>query len=533
MLTRLPRDILLIMLEILILLVIVVPILFLSILYIIHSEKKINEARKIKEALNRPDFKSIFESIWKIEKAVLETTNFEDSTKKVVNIILTELGYVNYGYEVIVLTLLDQKLSGLRRIAISNTESAGKFLRATPIPFENIIIPFSEQNNLSIKAINERKKFTTQNVSDVLYPAINRIWVENFQKTLGIKTTIVYPIIAKDKILGTLIFSLSKEEVTITSEEWAILDSFVGAVGIALDNALLFKSLEDTTAQLKFANERLKEVDELKDEFVSLASHELRTPMTVIKSYAWMLLEGNTGTLNEKQKEYLKKTYSSTEGLIKLVNNMLNVSRIESGRLTIEQSNFDLNQFVDEVVSDMQTRAKEIEVNLSFSKLGGPVMVYADAEKIKEVIINLIGNSLKFTPNGGFINVSIEHDGPGFMTVKIRDTGKGISKENMSKLFQKFNTVGSSLTRGRGQGTGLGLYLSKSIVELHRGKIFAYSDGEGKGSTFTFTLPLASEVSQKATPSYPAATEKHSEQVAAPQTDQPQSLVTPQMLSKN
>jgi signal transduction histidine kinase len=451
--------------------------------------------------LNRLDFQSIFESIWKIEKAVLETVNFEESTKKVVNIILTELGYVNHGYEVIVLTLLDQKAGGLRRIAISNTESAGQFLKATPIPFKEIIIPISEQNNLSIRAINEKRKFTTRNVSDVLYPAIDKVWVENFQKTLGIKTTIVFPIIAKDKTLGTLLFSLSKEENTIPQEEWAVLDSFVGAVGIALDNALLFKSLEDTKKQLESANERLKEVDKLKDEFVSLASHELRTPMTVIRSYTWMLLQDKVGILNDKQKSYLQKALRSTEGLINLVNNMLNISRIESGRLLVEKKVFDLDQLVSEIIEELMPKATELGIKLIYVKPLRKLTVNADSDRIREVIINLIGNAFKFTPKDGTIDVIAEEDGKGFGLVKIRDTGRGISQVNLLKLFKKFNMVGNThLTKDVGQGTGLGLYLSKSLVEYHGGRIWAASDGEGRGSTFSFTLPLFNGATQAPSP---------------------------------
>ena len=446
--------------------------------------------RAIKAETSSSNFKNVFESIWRIEKAVLETVDFNEATTKVVNIILTELGYINYGYEVIVLTLLDKEKNGLRRIAISRTEAADKFLQATPIPFEDIIIPLSATDNLSIKAINENKKFTTETVADVLYPAINREWVEGFQEALGIKTSIAYPIVAKEKILGSLILSLSKEEKMISDQEWAILDSFIGAVGIALDNALLFRSLNDTTLQLKDANERLQELDKLKDEFVSLASHELRTPMTVIKSYVWMLLQNKAGEINDKQKIYLDRTYSSTERLINLVNDMLNISRIESGRLVVNMKEVDMAKLTSDVVTEMQTKAQELGVNLLYASPSSMLMVKADDERIKQVIINLLGNSFKFTPKGGNITVTLSSDG-NLVTLKVADNGKGISVEDIPKLFKKFNMVGTNyLTKLNTQGTGLGLYLSKSLIEMHGGKIWAESPGEGHGSTFAFTLPV-------------------------------------------
>jgi signal transduction histidine kinase len=441
-------------------------------------------------------FKGIFESIWRIEKAVLETVNFEEATGKVVNIILTELGYVNHGYEVIVLTLLDKEKQGLRRIAISNTESAARFLQASPVQFENIVIPLSANENLSVRAIQERKMFSSTEVADVLYPALSREWVDNFQKTLGIKTSLTFPIIAKDKILGSLIFSLSKEKGMISQEEWSILDSFVGAVGIALDNALLFKSLNETTQQLKVANEKLEQLDKLKDEFVSLASHELRTPMTVIKSYIWMLLEGKAGELSEKQKTYLDRTFVSTNRLINLVNDMLNISRIESGRFTIEPKPMDMGQLIAEVVTEMQPRAQEQALNLIYEQPQQALPeIKADSERIKQVLINLIGNSLKFTPKEGSITISTGVK-DNFLITSVKDTGQGIRAEDMEKLFKKFNMLGGNyLTKQAGQGTGLGLYLSKALVELHRGRIWITSEGEGKGSTFSFALPIAQPLS--------------------------------------
>ncbi len=447
------------------------------------------KVRRINESNKR--FKSVFESIWRIEKAVLEIVDFEQATKEVVNIILTELGYVNYGYEVIVLTLVDQEKKGLRRIAISNTEAAGKFLQATPIPFNSIVIPFSAAENLSIKAINERKMFTTQNVSDVLEPALSKEWVDKFQQTLGIKTSMVFPIIAKEKVLGSLIFSLSKTKEEISEEEWSVLDSFVGAVGIALDNAILFESLNNITEQLRVANNKLKDLDKLKDEFVSLASHELRTPMTVIKSYVWLILNGKAGEISSQQRKYLETTYASTERLIHLVNDMLNISRIESGRITIEKKPVDLGSLLAEQVSQMVSRGDELGIKIAYDKPSDALVVNADAEKISQVVINLIGNSLKFTPRGGSIFISVADSGNGFMQVNVRDTGRGMSHDEIGKLFQKFIMVGDThLTREKGQGTGLGLYLSKSLIEMHGGKIWAESEGEDKGTTFSFTIPL-------------------------------------------
>jgi len=434
--------------------------------------------------------KKTFEALWEIEKVVLETTDFEESTHKVVNIVLSQLGYLQYGYHVIVLTLLDKDKGELRRIAISQTEAARKFLEASPIPFKDIIIPLTDRKNLLVRAIEENKLQVTERVADVLSPAIGKEWVDNFQQKLGVKTSLVYPVGSKNKILGAMIFSVTKNKDLISEEEWIILESFVGAVGVALDNALLFRSLKLTTAKLDKANKRLQELDKLKDDFVSMASHELRTPMTAIKSYLWMALNKKKQDLTPDLNRYIFRAFHSTERLINLVNDMLNISRIESGRIALNLAEVDPVELVREVVEEVIPKATELNLNVKVvdrqvSK------VLCDRDKIHEVIINLIGNSLKFTKPQGSISITFEEKAP-FIYVSVTDTGVGLSKEDMERLFKKFTMIEHSYTAASASGgTGLGLYISKSIVTLHKGDITAYSPGREKGSTFTLSLPIA------------------------------------------
>ena len=458
----------------------------------------------VKLKTRSPYSKSTFEAIWEIEKVVLETTDFDEATHKVVNIILTQLGYLKYGYQVIVLTLLDQQKGVLKRIAISETEAAGKFLKASPIPFQNIEIPLTSNENLSVKAISDKQIKVTDKVADVLYPALSRKWVEDFQKQLGIKTSIVFPVTAKEKVLGALIFSLNKERSLMKPEEWTILESFVGSVGIALDNALLFKSLKSTTEQLAFANTRLKELDKLKDDFVSVASHELRTPMTAIKSYLWMglnkygklptqaksdLKSNGQTKLPEDLQKYMSRAYISVERLINLVNDMLNISRIESGRIALRLTDVDLVQLANDVIDEVKAKAAEKDIKLKLNVHIYP-KVLADPDKIHEVYLNLIGNALKFTPTGGTVTVDFKEKLP-FIYVSITDTGVGIHKEDISRLFTKFGRLDNSYVASASSGgTGLGLFISKSLVEIHKGTILATSEGENRGTTFTFSLPI-------------------------------------------
>ncbi len=251
----------------------------------------------------------------------------------------------------------------------------------------------------------------------------------------------------------------------------------------------LEEKIKERTQQITEANERLKQLDKLKDDFVSLASHELRTPMTAIKSYLWMAIAGKGGPLNEKQMYYAQRSYTSVDRLIKLVNDMLNISRIESGRLTVQMQPVKIEQLVRETIEEVTPRAKELGVNVLIEQQGGAVPdVLADSDKIKEVIYNLIGNSMKFTPSGGKITVSfVEKDK--MVEAAVKDTGSGIAGDDLPKLFQKFGILpGSYVTNQPVSGTGLGLYICRSLIELHGGKIWASSEGKGKGSTFTFSL---------------------------------------------
>lgn len=249
-------------------------------------------------------------------------------------------------------------------------------------------------------------------------------------------------------------------------------------------------SLQNITIQLEKANKKLKQLDILKNEFVSVASHELRTPMTAIKSYLWMALEGKGGELNEKQKYYIQRGYNSVDRLVRLVNDMLNISRIESGTIKLTMISLDLKKIAEDVIEEVQPKANELGVIVTMNEIAQLPTVMADHDKIKEILFNLIGNSLKFTPKGGTVKISfaVNED---FVETSIKDTGSGIEADDISKLFQKFGLMpGSYTTNQTAMGTGLGLYICRSIIEQHGGRIWAQSEGRGKGATFTFKLKI-------------------------------------------
>lgn len=236
-----------------------------------------------------------------------------------------------------------------------------------------------------------------------------------------------------------------------------------------------------------------KEVDNLKDDFISVTSHELRTPMTAIKSYLWMAL--NKQKINKKKmRYYLLRSYNATDRLIKLVNDMLNISRIESGRISLNFEKISIYDLTKEVVESFSHQAKKVKIKIIIRSKNKNYYVIADPDKIKEVFFNLIGNAIKFTPQRGTITVRFDQNND-FIVTSITDTGLGMTVENIDNLFQKFGIIKGSYqtnqtTNQNSLGTGLGLYISKQIIDLHRGKIWGESLGIDKGSTFSFSLPL-------------------------------------------
>lgn len=349
--------------------------------------------------------------------------------------------------------------------------------------FKTLRVSLDNAQHILTQTILQKKRFDTDSFANIVGVVSSSAPNSSTQFYEYVKSIIIYPLIVRGDAIGLMVLFLGQKAEDISEFKKDFLEQLPNIIGIALDNALLFSAIQD-------ANEKLKQLDRLKDDFVSLASHELRTPMTVIRSYLYMAIQGKAGELNTKQKFYLDRAYSSTVRLINLVNEMLNISRIESGRMSINIQKLDLLTLVNEVVFELKVRAQELGLTLGAIPSALPP-VLADGDKIKEVLLNLIGNSFKFTPKGGSIAISFETKDE-YVYIHVRDTGVGIPAGDQEKLFQKFSMIGSSykVNKTDVQGTGLGLFICKSIVELHKGTVTALSDGEGKGSTFTFSLKV-------------------------------------------
>jgi signal transduction histidine kinase len=296
---------------------------------------------------------------------------------------------------------------------------------------------------------------------------------------LGYRSLLTVPILREQQIMGGL--TVWRREVgEFEPEVVKLLQTFATQSALAIHNARLFREIEAKSKQIEVASQH-------KSEFLANMSHELRTPLNAIIGFSEVLQERLFGELNEKQAEYTDDILSSGRHLLSLINDILDLSKIEAGRMELEVTTFYLPDAIENALLLVRGRASRHAIKLDRVIDDRVGEFTGDERKVKQVLVNLLSNAVKFTPEGGQIKVEAGL-GDSAVIVSVADTGIGIAREDQEAIFEEFRQVGSNYAQKR-EGTGLGLTLTRRFVEMHGGKIWVESE-LGKGSKFTFTLPI-------------------------------------------
>ena len=419
----------------------------------------------------------------KLYEISIQTLSPKELSEKITSVIQSDFDFERVG-----ILSYDSAADKVKVLSFSESE---RFHLARSIAntfFDQMEAEAITKNKFLGPVLVEKKMAYTESLEQVWGHALDQADIEKIQSEGHVKSILAYPLVIQDSIIGFFVLTLNRIYADLGEYEKESIQNFANVISVAVDKARLYEELTISNQKLADANERLKQVDQLKSEFLSVASHQLRAPITAIKGYIANVLEDSYGVVPEYLKEPLGVVQESTRVMTSSIEDYLNVSRIEQGRMKYDFGPVNVTKLISVATEELKPLAEKKGLVLIFTE-SPDFEIQADFGKVKQVFTNLIDNAIKYT-EAGSVTVSIEKDDAKqvarFMTV---DTGIGIPAEEIDKLFEKF-TRARDANKVNTTGTGLGLYVAKNLVEGHRGTIHIESDGIGKGSRFTVELPF-------------------------------------------
>lgn len=417
-----------------------------------------------------------------INNLITRSLEIRKVNQGIVDSIANELGYIGA-----ILIYVDEKNNKLHAAAVTETGLTKGAMKMLPKSLYDYHTDLESDQTMDALAIKEKSIKIGTSMKEFFSPPVPKPIITVINKVLGVKTIIAIPLYSEGRVIGVLDIASKRSRDEISEQDMEVLEAIAAQTAIVARNLALFDQLKESNAELEEANAHLQQLDQAKTEFVSIASHQLRTPMTGIMGYLSMMTQGDFGKINPKHQKILVDLLSESQRMIRLINLFLNVSKIEAGKFDIDLSPMQMEEIIENEIIEVSKAAKEKGLKIIFKKPKKKLKpVMGDVDKIKDVVLNLLDNGIKYTTEGS-LTITVEQNDHE-VHVGIKDTGIGIKPSDARELFTKF-VRGSGIARIHPDGSGLGLFIAKKIIEAHHGMIWVESDGEGKGSTFQFVIP--------------------------------------------
>jgi len=461
-----------------------------------ESYAKINQYVRELEKANvdleerNKDLKALLE----ISDVTSETLDSRKIAQSIVDSIPVNLSHL--GYKGGVLVLYNRKKRVVHTYAITESKIAQEAKKLLDKPFLEHSECIDDADNFVIQTIKTGKIYVGGRLEEFIAPTVSKNVCRLIQKLVGAKSFVSIPLFSRGKVMGAIVFVGTRPEKTITQRDKDILYMFSSHIGSAIENSQLYektnrqmKELSRLNKNLTEANQKLKELLKMKNEFLHITSHQLRTPLTAIRGMISMWYEGDFDNLSPRERrKMLKRICISAERLNNITNDMLDALELEGGFMKFQFKKVSLKKIVEETIDTLKPNfvSKNLYIKFTAKNKSLP-KIEVEPNYIRQVFLNLIDNACKYTRKGG-VEVNIRKTKK-CLEVSIKDTGIGMSKKDQKKVFQKF-TRGKNAAKENASGSGLGMFIAKKIVDAHHGKIEFHSDGIGKGSVVRVLLPI-------------------------------------------